>query len=239
MHIYPEFLALQVVLLPYIIFKFIVYKTTNTLNGHYYIGVHKLNPSCDNYLGSGIGLKRAIEKYGSVNFIRETLFITEDVEKAYLKEIEFLKDVYKLTECYNMHPGGRGIRGSICDHSPEWRAKVSAAHLGRRGFKHSEETKPLISKQSSARRHTKATKDKMSESRKGRKTWNKGLKASEETRLKLSAARKGKTPWNLGIKSSPAARFNMSLAGKKRWAKWRAAKAAALILQDGSDGIVT
>ncbi len=217
---------------------YIVYKTTNTCNGHYYFGVHKLKVLGDNYIGSGVGLKRAIEKYGRDKFVRETLFATENVEEAYAKEVEFLKTVYKLKECYNMHPGGRGIRGSICDHSPEWRAKVSAAHLGRRGFKHSEETKQLLAKQSAARRHTPETKALMSASHAGQKAWNKGLKVSDETRAKMSAAQKRRPKESrLGVTVTDEAKRNMSLAGKNRWAKWRAAKAAGQVLRDGSDGI--
>ena len=54
---------------------FIVYKTSNLINNHYYIGVHKQSgTSFDGYYGSGVGLKRAIEKYGKKNFVRETLF---------------------------------------------------------------------------------------------------------------------------------------------------------------------
>ena len=112
---------------------FIVYKTTNTINGHYYIGVHKqFTDSFDGYLGSGTGLKRAIEKYGIENFQRQTLFSFDNVEDAYDKETELLNQSYKLNECYNMRPGGRGIRGKIHFHSDEWKKKVSDAHKGKK-----------------------------------------------------------------------------------------------------------
>ena len=52
----------------------IVYKTTNLINGKVYIGKdRKNNPS---YLGSGILLQKAIRKYGSDNFKKETLFVS-------------------------------------------------------------------------------------------------------------------------------------------------------------------
>ena len=51
--------------------KYIVYETTNLINGKYYIGVHRKNGK--NYLGSGKILIYAIKKYGRDNFMREIL----------------------------------------------------------------------------------------------------------------------------------------------------------------------
>lgn len=112
---------------------YLVYKTINLINLHYYIGVHKQKASnFDSYLGSGTGLKRAIKKYGKEYFVRIILYSFDNCEDAYNKEIQLLEHVYKSTSCYNMHPGGRGIRGNICTHSLEWRNKVSNAHKGKK-----------------------------------------------------------------------------------------------------------
>lgn len=52
---------------------YLVYKTTNTINGKYYIGIHKQKDALfDGYYGSGVLLHSAIKKYGVSNFIRET-----------------------------------------------------------------------------------------------------------------------------------------------------------------------
>lgn len=64
---------------------FFVYKTTNIINGKYYIGVHKTYDIEDGYLGSGTILKKAIEKYGKENFSREILSYHDSYDSA-LKE---------------------------------------------------------------------------------------------------------------------------------------------------------
>ena len=66
--------------------KYIVYKTTNTINGKYYIGAHRTDNLNDGYVGSGVGLKRAIEKYGKENFVTETLHTLRTEDEMYAKE---------------------------------------------------------------------------------------------------------------------------------------------------------
>lgn len=84
-----------------------VYKITNMLNNKFYIGVHKTENPNDSYMGSGIAVKRAIEKYGKENFVKDILFITDVKEEAYKKEAELTVD-YINENCYNMKQGGVG-----------------------------------------------------------------------------------------------------------------------------------
>lgn len=104
--------------------NYIVYKTTNLINGKVYIGVHRTNPDIfDGYIGCGItkkdqkkkvnkGLPTAVKKYGYYNFKRETLFIYPDTEEgckqAYEKEAE-LVDInwVKSKDNYNLVVGGK------------------------------------------------------------------------------------------------------------------------------------
>jgi len=68
----------------------IVYKTTNVKNGMIYIGSDQNeNP---NYLGSGLLLKRAIEKYGIQNFKKETLYVTSSIEDLKIMETQLIRE---------------------------------------------------------------------------------------------------------------------------------------------------
>jgi hypothetical protein len=91
--------------------NFIVYKTTNLLNGRFYVGVHKtVNQDIfDGYLGSNKLLKSAIKKYGKENFSRETLVeCFEDQDEAYSIEAMLVKTVKEDPRSYNLEPGGKG-----------------------------------------------------------------------------------------------------------------------------------
>lgn len=105
--------------------NYIVYKTTNKINGKVYVGVHKMdldNP--DSYIGHGVtkkdkkksvkvGFPAAVRKYGYNNFIREILFVYPDTYngflEAYKKEAEIVtEDWVKSNDNYNLTIGGRG-----------------------------------------------------------------------------------------------------------------------------------
>jgi group I intron endonuclease len=88
---------------------YLVYKTTNKVNGKYYIGCHQTENLDDGYLGSGKLLKRAISKYGRDNFSVEIIEILEKKEDMFLLEKKLVN-----TECvndnlsYNLKIGGSG-----------------------------------------------------------------------------------------------------------------------------------
>jgi hypothetical protein len=85
-----------------------LYKTTNSLNGKYYYGAHSTENIDDGYLGSGIALKKAIQKYGKENFYREIIEFCNEENEMYLKEEKIVAEHYKKEECYNMNVGGKG-----------------------------------------------------------------------------------------------------------------------------------
>ena len=116
----------------------ILYKTTNLINGKVYIGVHKLANTSKSkcYLGSGNALQLALQKYGRANFTRITLAEFNCGTDAYLAEAEMVTEEFvERRDNYNMKKGGRGGMSAIP--TEETRAKISAIHKGK---KHSPET---------------------------------------------------------------------------------------------------
>ena len=61
--------------------KYLIYKTTNLINGKYYIGKHETDDINDDYLGSGIALLAAIKKYGRENFTKEVLYVFDSEQE--------------------------------------------------------------------------------------------------------------------------------------------------------------
>lgn len=86
---------------------FHVYKITNKINGKFYIGVHKTEDfERSSYMGSGPLIRKAVRKYGKVEFIRESLFVYQDKEEAYEKERSLINCEDPLS--YNLKEGGIG-----------------------------------------------------------------------------------------------------------------------------------
>lgn len=103
--------------------NYIVYKTTNLINGKIYVGIHKtdLNKK-QSYIGCGVskkdqkrnvkvGFPAAVHKYGYASFKREILFIypysKEGLNSALSKEAEIVTEEFiKRKDTYNLVPGG-------------------------------------------------------------------------------------------------------------------------------------
>lgn len=84
---------------------YLIYKITNVLDGKYYIGAHKTSNKDDGYMGSGVMIKKAIEKYGVENFKKEILCECLSSSEMYAKE----KELVVLSEhTYNLKEGGDG-----------------------------------------------------------------------------------------------------------------------------------
>lgn len=88
-------------------FYYLVYKITNLINNKIYIGIHRTKNKNDDYIGSGINIKRAIKKYGLENFKKEILFECKNAEEMAAKEAEIVTaEFLKRDDVYNLAKGG-------------------------------------------------------------------------------------------------------------------------------------
>ncbi len=86
------------------------YKITNTINNHFYYGVHSTNNINDGYMGSGTRLQLAYNKYGIENFTKEILKFFDSKEEAFAYEAEVVnEELVETKDCYNLTTGGRGF----------------------------------------------------------------------------------------------------------------------------------
>jgi hypothetical protein len=100
-----------------------IYKTTNTINGKIYVGVHSTNNLKDGYIGCGIyrdsdavhkskktrfyGFSKAVVKYGYSNFKREIMYFFKTKEEAYYFESKIVNnDFIESNDNYNIKIGG-------------------------------------------------------------------------------------------------------------------------------------
>lgn len=195
-----------------------VYKTTNLLNNKIYVGVHAVEDLKvdDEYMGSGIRLKRAVKKYGRENFKKIVLVSFEDLEAAYLAESMVVDEEFiARSDTYNIIPGGSGGTGKKM--SEEARLKMSIAKLGKRRLPHSKET---IAKMALAQQNrSEETKRKLAEAHRGMKRsenakqnmWLAKQNISEETKRKMSESAKNKPP------ISEETRRKLSETSKAQW----------------------
>lgn len=202
----------------------IVYKTTNKINNKFYLGVHNCHATCKSkyskdckYLGSGFVLKKAIKKYGRLNFIRETLMEFDTSEEAYDYEAWLVNDyMINRPDCYNIQVGGNsGPRLFGMDHpkygthhSEETRSKISKANTGRTYPPITSETRALLSETQKdlwADEHVRTKRisrltgrEVSSETRLKISNANTGKTRSDESKRNISDSKLGSIPWNKG-----------------------------------------
>lgn len=107
---------------------YVVYKVKNTLNNKIYIGVHKTEDINDSYLGSGVMIKKAVEKYGAECFEKDILHICETRKEAYSLEREYVDEKFIANQkTYNLRLGGMGGSAKNRKFSESHRKKLSEA----------------------------------------------------------------------------------------------------------------
>lgn len=154
-----------------------IYKTTNNITRKSYIGSHLCRKPgyLKSYLGSGIALKDALEKYGKQNFSKEIIEYLDLEADTMISESHYIKKFNTLVpNGYNISPTGGNFKNNKL--SEDHKRKISESH---KGIKHSEETKK-----------------KLRQISKGKIPTNKGVPLTNEQKIKLSNSLKGHKPSN-------------------------------------------
>ena len=194
--------------------KYIIYKTTNKLDGKYYIGCHCVKDENDSYLGSGKHLTSAIKKYGKENFQFEILHQVNSKKAMFELERQIVNEnLVKDPMSYNLKIGGSGGNPGI----------VGAF----KGKQHSVETKAKIRKTAFKQITTDQKRQKLSQNnwskkdpdaqRQHVKDINLGRPKSDIQKQKLSAIQTGKKLINNGIKSTWAKSEDVPVLISQGW----------------------
>ena len=165
----------------------VVYLTTNLLNQKKYIGVDKNNN--DNYLGSGIAIKRAVKKHGRKNFKKEIIEYNEDIKYIYEKEKYWIEkyQAVKSNEFYNISDGGKG--GDMLNND----ISIEKHKMG------IEKTIEITIKQRKGKTYEEIYGERANEEREKRELGGLGKKYDEDRCKNISNSLKGKEPWNKGL----------------------------------------
>lgn len=190
---------------------YLIYKITNTINNKIYIGKHKTMNKDDDYMGSGILLKRAQNLYGIKNFTKEILCECTCENELNEKEIVYIT-IYNSTNKeigYNIACGGDGgdIKSGLKTYHDIYTDKEKCFRI--------DENVPDNFIPGFSNKH-KENLLKVTGFKKGCKTWNKGrtgYMGPNKTSFK-----KGDIPWNKGISCSESAKRKIS--EKNRLKKW-------------------
>lgn len=184
---------------------------------YYYLGKHETFNLDDNYMGSGVVINRFYKEHGIENFKKEIIGFFKNSEELLQGEEELIGELYKNDPwCLNLCGGGKGTSGK--NHSKETRKKISEANKGKLvGDKNpmkrtevkekhlkkirteeyrksiSESNKKAWNKLSVRRKMEQRTvseksREKMSESQKGKRLGELNPAKREETRCKLRKA---------------------------------------------------
>jgi len=161
-----------------------IYRTTCSITGKYYVGMHSAVKLNDGYLGSGKVLRRSIRKYGKENHTFEILQFCDSREDLPTKEAEIVNEQL-LTDplCMNLRLGGSGNNGGFM--SSGWKMPpMTDEH--RRNMIIARNNRPPVSDE---------TRKKMSDSHKGKVRTDEhkrnnaeAVKKSEKFQTKMKSA---------------------------------------------------
>lgn len=154
-----------------------IYKTTCSVTGKYYIGMHSTSKLEDAYLGSGKILRRSINKHGIENHSKEILEFLPDRNSLKNREKQLVNET-NLSDpmCMNLKFGGEGgwpqhskeVLSELGKRLNETRWKDPAEHakqakVGSETFKRLHKDGKIKSPDWTGRSHRSETKEKIGE----------------------------------------------------------------------------
>ena len=189
-----------------------IYKTTNIQNNKIYLGMHKSEVFDKNYFGSGILIKKSLQKYGKDAFIVELIEWANTREDLCKKE-KYWIDYFHARDPnigYNIAFGGDG--GDIfhiksIDDQNKIRSMISQKITGRKQTDEWIEKRKLYGERNPmfGKHHTQEAKDKIRQANLGENnpmygipSPNKGKPCSEETKDKIRQTKLGENNPNYG-----------------------------------------
>lgn len=152
-----------------------IYKTTNTINGHFYIG-KRYGDFDHNYYGSGVILKQALAKYGKESFVIEVMCYCETEHELNEQEVFHIAEYQPW---YNIALGGTGGNTMALADNDRRREIIAkrAAGIKRAHANRTAEDKQRINVT-------------ISEAKKGKASHRPGYKHSVDTKQKISDTNK-------------------------------------------------
>jgi len=182
-----------------------IYKVTNKATGKIYVGQsRRKDPS---YLGSGVHIKLAVEKYGNHEFSKEYIDEATNQDELDEKERYWIKKLKAQDKSigYNIADGGWNhftINEEIKQKISNTLKKKYKNGNNRTGTTLTDAHKKAIGKASRGRLHSEESKRRMSEAHTGKKH-------SEESKSKMSEAHTGKK-----LSESHKAKISKGLVGR-------------------------
>jgi len=170
-----------------------IYKITNTKNGKYYIGMHSTGNLEDGYMGGGKRIRNSIRKHGIEVHTKEIIEFLDDRESLAKREREIVNEsLIQDPLCMNLMIGGQGgwDQWNSASHIPSDRGKKGNLKMEELRKFDAEWTEKFSKRMTDAnllsyaenrrdcfyfydwngKKHSAESKEKMSESRKGKKT---------------------------------------------------------------------
>jgi hypothetical protein len=185
---------------------YLLYKITNLVNNKIYIGVHKTKNINDSYMGSGIGIKQAIKKYGINNFKKEILKICKTEKEMFNIEASIVnKEFVSRSDTYNQKIGGFGGFDHIHKNIDSYRKIFSES--GKKGFKKMREV---------IKKRCKEDPEYEAYLKEKRKNGFKGKTHSEETKRKIGLKSKINQSGEKNSQFGTCWIYNLSLKENKK-----------------------